>query len=82
MRKFAALFLTVLLTLSLPALAEEGDWSLEEILINADPAVVNQTVTGNGTEEEDAAAAEEEHLRERWLGAHHHHRHRRLYHRR
>ena len=58
MRKFAALFLTVLLTLSLPAMAEEGDWSLEEILINADPAVVNQTVTGNGTEEEDAAAAE------------------------
>ena len=52
MRKFAALFLTVLLTLSLPALAEEGDWSLEEILINADPAVVNQTVTGNGAEEE------------------------------
>ena len=52
MRKFAALFLTVLLTLSLSALAEEGDWSLEEILINADPAVVNQTVTGNGAEEE------------------------------
>ena len=58
MRKFAALFLAALLALSLPALAEEGDWSLEEILINADPAVVNQTVTGNGTEEEDAAAAE------------------------
>lgn len=58
MRKFAALFLAALLTLSLPALAEEGDWSLEEILINADPAVVNQTVTGNGTEEEGGAAAE------------------------
>ncbi|MGN0746576.1 MAG: CapA family protein [Aristaeellaceae bacterium] len=58
MRKFAALFLAALLTLSLPALAEEGDWSLEEILINADPAVVNQTVTGNGTEEEGGDAAE------------------------
>ena len=58
MRKFAALFLTVLLTLSLPAMAEEGDWSLEEILINADPAVVNQTVTGTGKEEDVGEVAE------------------------
>ena len=58
MRKFAALFLTVLLTLSLPAMAEEGDWSLEEILINADPAVVNQTVTGTGKEEDGGEVAE------------------------
>ncbi|MDY4138168.1 MAG: CapA family protein [Eubacteriales bacterium] len=56
MRIFAALFLTVLLTLSLPAMAEEGDWSLEEILINADPAVVNQTVTGK--EEDGGEVAE------------------------
>ncbi|MGN1019939.1 MAG: CapA family protein, partial [Aristaeellaceae bacterium] len=59
MRKFAALFLTVLLTLSLPVLAEEGDWSLEEILINADPAVVNQTVTGNGREEKEGTTVTE-----------------------
>lgn len=58
MRKYAALFLTVLLTLSLPAMAEEGDWSLEEILINADPAVVNQTVTGTGKEEDGGEVAE------------------------
>ena len=58
MRKYAALFLIVLLALSLPALAEEGDWSLEEILINADPAVVNQTVTGTGTDAENAEDAE------------------------
>ena len=58
MRKYAALFLTVLMALCLPALAEEGDWSLEEILINADPAVVNQTVTGTGTDAEDAENAE------------------------
>ena len=58
MSKFAALFLTVLLTLSLPAMAEEGDWSLEEILINADPAVVNQTVTGTGKEEDGGEVAE------------------------
>ena len=58
MRKFAALILTVLLTLSLPAMAEEGDWSLEEILINADPAVVNQTVTGTGKEEDGGEVAE------------------------
>lgn len=58
MRKFAALFLTVLLTLALPAMAEEGDWSLEEILINADPAVVNQTVTGTGKEEDGGEVAE------------------------
>ena len=58
MRKYAALFLIVLLALSLPALAEEGDWSLEEILINADPAVVDQTVTGTGTDAENAEDAE------------------------
>ena len=58
MRKYAALFLIVLLALSLPALAEEGDWSLEEILINADPAVVNQTVSGTGTDAENAEDAE------------------------
>ena len=58
MRKFAALFLAALLALSLPALAEEGDWSLEEILINADPAVVNQTVTGTGKEEDGGEVAE------------------------
>ncbi|MGN0777836.1 MAG: CapA family protein [Aristaeellaceae bacterium] len=59
MRKFTALFLMMLFSLSLTALAED-DWSLEEILVNADPAVVNQTITGTETEEDGTVTVLEE----------------------